>query len=102
MWWDDGTAEPEWFVDRGSAGGSDGGRPWTQSNGAACAQLAGMFGVLGCVMGAAMLLGERLRPAAPSWVHGYPVDMHKQFGLECAFARIERERDDHPSVWPVR
>ena len=21
------------------------------------------------------------RPAAPSWIHGYPVDMHKQFGL---------------------
>jgi len=85
MWWDDGTAEPEWFVDRGSAGGADGGRPWAQSTKEAAMQLGVMFGFLGCVMGGAMLVGDKLRWkfAGPGpWVHSYPVDMHKQFGLE--------------------
>lgn len=81
LWWDDGTAEPEWFVDRGSAGGADGGRPWVVSNAEAVGQLLGMFSILGGVMVVAYALNERLRPAAPKWVHGYPVDMHEQFGL---------------------
>jgi len=84
MWWDDGSAEPEWFVDRGSSGGADGGRPWAQSNLGAVAQLGGMFALLTGVFGLAYVtFGDgKLRPAAPTWVHSYPVDMHKQFGME--------------------
>jgi len=82
LWWDDGTAEPEWFVDRGSAGGADGGRGWALSNGAATAQLAGALAFIGIFIGGTgYLLGDALRPAAPRWEYGYPVDMRAQFGL---------------------
>ena len=81
LFWDDGTAEPEWFVDRGSPGGANGGRPWAVSNGEAVMQLGGMFGILGGVMLLCYAIDDSFRPAAPSWIHGYPVDMHKQFGL---------------------
>ena len=82
LWWDDGTAEPEWFVDRGSAGGADGGRSWAQSTPAAVAQLLGMFGLLGCVMGVAYAIDDRFRTPAPRWIHGHPMDMHPLYGLE--------------------
>ena len=82
MWWDDGAAEPEWFVDRGSAGGAAGGRPWSQSTGQAVAQLGGMFAILGTVFTLCYALDDTLRTPAPSWAHSYSVDMHKQFGLE--------------------
>lgn len=82
LWWDDGTAEPEWFVDRGSPGGANGGRSWALSSGAAVAQLGGMLAFIGVVVGGGgYLLGENLRPAAKRWEHGYPVDMRGQFGL---------------------
>ena len=83
LWWDDGTAEPEWFVDRGSAGGANGGRSWAMSNGGAAAQLFGMLGFIAVfVGGTAYLIGDSTRPAAPRWDHGYPQDMREQFGLK--------------------
>ena len=92
LWWDDGTAEPEWFVDRGSAGGADGGRPWSLSTGAALAQLAGALTFIGVFIGGTgYLLGDSLRPAAPRWEHGYPTDMRAQFGLPITAAAAEED-----------
>ena len=63
--WDDGTAEPEWFVDRGSSGGFAGGRPWAQSTASAAAQLAGVFlGIAVFIGGPAYIIGDSLKPAA--------------------------------------
>lgn len=73
LFWDDGTAEPEWFVDRGSAGGAMGGRPWHQSTGMAAAQLGGVFAfIFVFVYGPACLMGDSLATAAPRWSHGFP------------------------------
>ncbi|KOO20862.1 hypothetical protein Ctob_000116 [Chrysochromulina tobinii] len=92
LWWDDGTAEPEWFVDRGSAGGADGGRPWSLSTGAALAQLAGALTFIGVFIGGTgYLLGDTLRPAAPRWEHGYPSDMRAQFGLPITATAAEED-----------
>lgn len=92
LWWDDGTAEPEWFVDRGSSGGADGGRPWAVSNEEAVMQLSGFLLFLGTFIGgAAYLMGEALRPAAKRWEYGYPVDMRAQFGLPTASGEDEDE-----------
>jgi len=96
LWWDDGTAEPEWFVDRGSAGGSNGGRPWALSNQGALAQLLGMFTFLGVVVGgSAYALGDGLCPAAKRWDHGFPDDGHlkAQFGHKSAEGEEEEEEE---------
>ena len=96
LWWDDGTAEPEWFVDRGSAGGVSGGRPWVTSTNSAVAQLAGvLLSIFTIVGGGAYLLGDALRPAARRHDHGFPQDMHAQFGLPTgAAAEATDEEDD--------
>ena len=52
------------------------------SNSQAVVQLLGMFGILGCVMTFAYAIDDKLRPVAPRWVHGYPVDMHSMHGLD--------------------
>ena len=92
LWWDDGTAEPEWFVDRGSAGGANGGRPWALSNSHAASQLASMFlGIAVFVGGGAYLLGDAAKPAAPRWKYGFPQDMRAQFGLPTGDAEDEDE-----------
>ena len=94
LWWDDGTAEPEWFVDRGSPGGADGGRPWSLPVGDALGQLTGVLAFIGIfVGGAAYLLGDKMRPAANRWDHGYPQDMRAQFGL-VPMEPKEAEEDD--------
>jgi len=94
LWWDDGTAEPEWFVDRGSSGGSNGGRPWAVSNDAAVGQLFGMlFFIATVVGGSSYLLGDGLRPAAKRCEHGYPVDMRAQFGLPADGEEEEEEEE---------
>jgi len=81
-WWDDGTAEPEWFVDRGSSGGVNGGRPWVTPTNEAAATLVGVLLSIGVfVGGGAYLLGDALRPAARRHEHGFPQDMRAQFGL---------------------
>jgi len=84
MWWDDGAAEPEWLVDRGSPGGANGGRPWSQSTPEAAMQLMGMFGLLGGVMGLCMLVDDKRPFVVPARreVHGFPMDMHKMQGTD--------------------
>lgn len=83
LWWDDGTAEPEWFVDRGSAGGANGGRGWAVSNSEAVGQLLTMFGTIAVFIGGgAYLLNNNLQVAANRWDHGLPENMRSQFGLE--------------------
>jgi len=81
LWWDDGTAEPEWFVDRGSAGGANGGSPWVISDAGAVSQLFGAIGFSLVFFGTgAVILGDRYRPAAKRWEHGYPEGIGAQFG----------------------
>jgi len=83
LFWDDGTAEPEWFVDRGSAGGMAGGSPWMQSTGAAAAQLLGVFGFIAVfVGGTAYLIGDSLKPAAPRWAHGFPYEREQRLAIQ--------------------
>jgi len=72
LWWDDGTAAPEWFVDR----------KWPVSTGTAFMEC---FGALAFVLGfgyiyGQYILGDSLRFAAPRWEHGIPYDMKREFG----------------------
>lgn len=98
MWWDDGTAEPEWFVDRGSPGGIDGGRPWAVSNGMAVAQLMGMFGCLAAVMGVCWLVDDKFAYVAPRATHGFPMDMHKLQGT--SNIPLEGKSASNQRRWP--
>ena len=79
LWWDDGTAEPEWYVDR------DFPRPITPAM--ASAQLVGMLSfLLFGVGGVAFVLGDDLhRRAAPRAEFGWPVDRED-------FGRVEMGR----------
>lgn len=80
--WDDGTAEPEWFVDRGSSGGFAGGRPWAQSTASAAAQLAGVFlGIAVFIGGPAYIIGDSLKPAAPRWAYGLPYEREQRLAM---------------------
>jgi len=69
LWWDDGTAEPEWFVDRN----------WPVSLSTAAMQLFGAFAVIFTVgFTYANLLAPR-QQVAPRWQH-LPFDMSREFG----------------------
>ena len=68
LWWDDGTAEPEWYVDRHVDN--------PVSNQTAVLQLLSMFTFLGVgVGGVAYMMGDRLNPAASRGEYGFPTDM---------------------------
>eukprot|EP00320_Phaeocystis_rex_P019447 CAMPEP_0119075362 /NCGR_PEP_ID=MMETSP1178-20130426/79598_1 /TAXON_ID=33656 /ORGANISM="unid sp, Strain CCMP2000" /LENGTH=171 /DNA_ID=CAMNT_0007057579 /DNA_START=9 /DNA_END=524 /DNA_ORIENTATION=+ len=68
LWWDDGTAEPEWYVDR------DHPRPITPA--AAAAELGGVLSfVLFGVGGFAYYMGDDMhKRAAPRAEFGWPTD----------------------------
>jgi hypothetical protein len=82
-------------VDRGSAGGADGGRAWAVSTGGAVAQLGGaLLFIATFIGGGAYLLGDAARPAAPRWDHGFAdvASQRAQQGLpEAAEAEEEEE-----------
>ena len=62
------------------------------STSSAVAQLFGALAGIGIVIGgSSYLLGEYLRPAAPRWDYGYPVDMRAQFGLPATDGEEEEE-----------
>jgi len=72
LWWDDGTAEPEWFVDR----------TWPVSNAAAVIQcLGGLAIVIGTASLWAVMLGDNLKQASPRWEH-MPFDLSQEFGVK--------------------
>ena len=95
LFWDDGTAEPEWFIDRGSAGGMNLGSPHILSNQRAAGELFGvLFGILIFVGGPAYLIGDKFKPAAPRADFGFPQDMRPQFGLDGFTAGEDAEEDE--------
>ena len=77
LWWDDGTAEPEWYVDRFG--------PAHTENSRCVIELLSMFTlVLGGVGGLAVLSGADLhKRAAPRVEHGWPVDLEEYRKQEC-------------------
>ena len=79
LWWDDGTAEPEWYIDRDFA------RPMSVP--LMSAQLLGMFSLLFFgVGGLAVYLGEDNHKRAASRAEfGWPVDREE-------FSRVEMGR----------
>lgn len=100
LWWDDGCAEPEWFIDRGSAGGADGGRPWALPTSTAASHLAIAFGSIAFFFGGgAWLLNDNLRSAVPRHqlggaAHAFPPETLESFGLKAAGDAEEEDDED--------
>jgi len=70
LWWDDGTAVPEWFVDR----------TWPVTNTAAVVQLlCALTGILSITGVLAYSMGE-LSKAAPKHKH-MPFDLSREYGV---------------------
>lgn len=85
LWWDDGTAHPEWFVDH----------EWPVSTATAAAQAGGaLLFIFTFVGGGAWLLGDGLRPAAKRWDHGFPTDMRAQYGMASTSEGEDEDEDD--------
>ena len=89
LWWDDGTAQPEWFVDRN----------WPVSTPTAALQLfTVLFGILGGGLAYGYMLGDNIRAAAPRWEHSIPYDMKREFGHKYSqygvAAKYEEEEEE--------
>jgi len=84
LWWDDGTAVPEWYVDR----------TWPVSNGRAVSELAlALLVILGGGGLVANVIGENLRPVAPRQ-ECMPFDLRREHGFPDADEEEEEEEDD--------
>eukprot|EP00308_Calcidiscus_leptoporus_P023865 CAMPEP_0119352192 /NCGR_PEP_ID=MMETSP1334-20130426/1508_1 /TAXON_ID=127549 /ORGANISM="Calcidiscus leptoporus, Strain RCC1130" /LENGTH=167 /DNA_ID=CAMNT_0007365183 /DNA_START=31 /DNA_END=534 /DNA_ORIENTATION=+ len=84
LWWDDGTAEPEWYVDR----------TWPVSDGRAVRELALMLTfLLGGGGLLATFIGDKLRPAAPRQ-ECMPYDLRREHGFPDAAEGGEEEEEE--------
>ena len=86
LWWDDGTAVPEWFVDR----------KWPQGLGQAAMELGTvLLIVVGGGLTYGYMLNDKLRVAAPRWEHGIPYgQMKREFGHKYAQYGISAKYED--------